>query len=43
MTKLQIVKIANSLEMFWSCFFKFGICLLFVACHLEFLLNNATI
>ncbi len=23
MTKLQIVKIANSLEMFWICIFKF--------------------
>lgn len=43
MTKLQIVNIANSLEMFCICFVKFGIHLLFIACHLEFLSKKATI
>jgi hypothetical protein len=43
MTKIQIVKIANSLEMFCICFFLFGICLSFVACHLEFNPKKATI
>jgi len=43
MTKIQKVKIANSLEMFWICFFLFGIYLSFVHCHLEFKPKDATI
>jgi len=34
MTKIQIVKIANSLEMFWICFFLKNLDLI---CHLEFM------
>jgi len=43
MTKIQIVKIANSLDLFRDCFFLFGIYLSFVACHLEFMPKKATI
>ncbi len=37
MTKIQIVKVANSLEMFRIYFFDIGIYLSFIHCHLEFL------
>jgi len=33
MTKIQIVKVANSLEMFRIYFFDIGICLSFIHCH----------
>jgi len=42
MTKMQIVKVANSLEMFRIYLFDIGICLSFIHCHLEFLPKKAT-